>query len=172
MNNTWKYITLALLIICLILSFFLYKASRTSLALNQMSLNDVDQEDPNYKKAQDPTMAKDLNDYFYKNPTKIRFLEDLYDFDTVTNGVNITKEVKYINEGSQPYFITDIKVSCGCTIPSYEKEPVKPYDTGIVKVEFKSASKNGFVMNKLSLYGNTETPEKSVYFKVYVKDKK
>jgi hypothetical protein len=172
MNNTWKYIAAALCIVCLILAYFLYKVSQPKLALNQMSINEVDREDIDYKNKQNPAMAKDLNDYFYKNPTQIRFLQDLYDFDTVNNGVDIRREIKYINLGTQPYFITDIKVSCGCTIPSYDKEPVKPNDTGVVKVEFKSASKSGFVMNKLSLYGNTDIPEKSVYFKVYVKDKK
>lgn len=169
MNNTWKIISIGLFIACLGLAFMLYKSTSIGLKSNQMSLDDIDQDDIDYKNKQNPQMAADMNDYFFKNQTKIRFLQDLYDYDTVKKGTNIIREIKYINEGTNPYFITDIKVSCGCTVPSYNKEPVKPNDTGVVKIEFKSATKEGFVMNKLSLYGNVEKNETSVYFKVYVK---
>lgn len=169
MKNTWKILSIILLFTCIGLAFMLYRSMQPKLAQNQLSLDEIDQEDIDYKNKQNPHMTKDLNDYFYKNQTKIRFLQDLYDYDTVKKGIDIVREIKYINEGEYPYFITDIKVSCGCTIPSYDKEPVKPKDTGVVKIEFKSGSKDGFVMNKLSLFGNVENNEKAVYFKVFVK---
>ena len=113
--------------------------------------------------------APDNNDYFFQNPTTIQFLENEYDLDTIPIGKVITRDIKFINTGKNPYFITDIKVSCGCTIPSYDNRPIAAGDTGSVKIEYNSAKKNGFNMNKLSVYGNTEPTEKSVYFKVFVK---
>lgn len=172
MNHFWKIATVLLFILCIGMGYMLYKAKSNELKINQMSLNDIDREAYEYKKKQDPSMAKDLNDFFYKNQTSIRFLQDLYDFDTVMKGNDIRREIKFINTGMHPFFITDLKVSCGCTIPTYKKEPIKPNDTGMISVEFKSATKDGFVMNKLTVHGNVETNEKSTYFKVYVKEKK
>ena len=47
---------------------------------NEISLKDIDKESFEYKKKQNPSYAKDLNDYFYKNPTSIEFLKDVYNF--------------------------------------------------------------------------------------------
>lgn len=170
MTHFWKISTAILLMICAILLYkYYYKEIKNS--NNSLSLSDIDKENFDYKKKKDPIFSKDLNDYFFKNPTSVHFLENLYDFDTIPEGKSVFHNIKYVNTGKNPYFITDIKVTCGCTIPSYDKEPVKSGDTGVVKVQFNSDKKSGYNMNKLSIFGNTEPSEKSVYFQVYVTPK-
>lgn len=168
MQNFWKFLSLALLCLSLALVYYLYSTRKPKLNPNEISLKDFDRDNFEYRKKQNAQYSKDLNDYFYKNQTSIRFLKDLYDFDTIREGQNIIENIQYINEGQQPFFITEVKVTCGCTIPSYDKKPVNPKDTGLIQVEFKSKGKEGFVMNKLAVYGNIEGGEKAAYFKVYV----
>lgn len=167
MNQFWKISTVVLFCICIALGYYVLTGKK-SLHSNEISLNDVNQDDFKYRQKQNPTYSKDLNDYFFKNQTKIRFLKDLYDFDSIKQGRDIQQNIYYVNEGSQPFFITDVKVSCGCTVPSYDKKPVMPKDTGFFQIAFKSKGKEGFVMNKLAVHGNVENGEKSVYFKIYV----
>lgn len=167
-HNIWKITTLILLIVSLTLAYLLWqKTEKTS--GNTISLTEINKEDLEYKKKQNPNFSAANNDYFFQNPTTIKFLSDEYNFDTIPVNKIIVRDIRFINNGKHPYFITDIKVSCGCTIPSYDNRPIAPGDTGTVKIEYNSAKKNGFNMNKLSLYGNTEPTERAVYFKVFVK---
>ncbi len=168
MQNFWKYLSIGLLCLSLSLAYYLYSSRKPKLKSNEISLKDIDKDNFEYRKKQNPQYSKDLNDYFYKNQTSIRFLKDLYDFDTVKEGNNIIEDIRYINEGQEPFFITEVKVTCGCTIPSYDKKPVNAKDTGTIRVEFRSKGKEGFVMNKLAVYGNIEGNEKAAYFKAYV----
>lgn len=169
MQNIWKFTTVVLLIACLAMVFYLFKGKSSleesgTISTDEININDVD-----YKQKQNPNFFVANNDYFFQNPTTIQFLSDEYNFDTISVNKIIERNIRYINTGKNPYFIKDIKVSCGCTIPSYDNKPIAPGDTGSVKIEYNSAKKNGFNMNKLSLYGNTEPSERSVYFKVFVK---
>ena len=169
MQNIWKITTVVLLIACLAMAYYLFKDKSSVQESGTLSLSEVSQSDFEDNKKKNPMFAPDNNDYFFQNPTTIQFLENEYDLDTIPIGKVITRDIKFINTGKNPYFITDIKVSCGCTIPSYDNRPIAAGDTGSVKIEYNSAKKNGFNMNKLSVYGNTEPTEKSVYFKVFVK---
>lgn len=170
MNHFWKFTSITLLVACMTLAYFLFKSKNTSLDNGMVSISEKAHQEFELKKKQNPMYAVDNNDYFFNNPTTIEFMQNEYDFDTIPVDKKITREVKFINTGKNPYFITDIKVSCGCTIPSYDNRPIAPGDTGAVKIEYNSAKKSGFNMNKLSVYGNTEPQEKAIYFKVFVKN--
>lgn len=168
-NYIWKITTLILLVVSLGLAYLLWQKTEKANGNNTISLSELNKEDFEYKKKQNPSYSADNNDYFFQNPTTIQFLSDEYNFDTIPVNRTIVRSIQYVNTGKSPYFITDIKVSCGCTIPSYDNRPIAPGDTGTVKIEYNSAKKNGFNMNKLSLFGNTEPTERAVYFKVFVK---
>jgi len=168
MNQYWKYLAIIVTGICIGMGYYIYQITHKPLASNELNINTIDKESLSYNKKTNPQYAKDVNDYFYNTQTKIRFLQDIYDFDTIKQGTDLVRDIEFVNEGDNPYFITDIKASCGCTVPSYEKEPVSPGKKGKIKIEFQSKGKEGFVMNKLAVHGNVEGGEKFCYFKIYV----
>src|SRR5476649_284809 len=51
---------------------------------------------------------------------------DVHDFGTIKQGDNGTCEFKFTNTGKTPVTITNAKGSCGCTVPDWPKEPIKP----------------------------------------------
>lgn len=57
------------------------------------------------------------------------------------------------NTGNYPLIITDIKTSCGCTIPSWDKQPIPPGKKTKIKVEVKPDA-IGFFNKTISVYGN------------------
>lgn len=64
-----------------------------------------------------------------------------YNFGTIKQGEVVTREYKFKNTGKEPLIINNAVGSCGCTVPDYPKEPIKPNGTGIIKVTFNSAGK-------------------------------
>jgi hypothetical protein len=66
-----------------------------------------------------------------------------YNFGAIKQGESVTHEFKFKNTGREPLIINNAVGSCGCTVPDYPKEPIKPNGTGTIKVTFNSAGKMG-----------------------------
>ena len=64
----------------------------------------------------------------------------------------------FINDGSEPMIISNAKGSCGCTVPSWPKEPIPPKGTGEINVKFNSKNKKGTQNKTVTLTANTTPP--------------
>ena len=60
--------------------------------------------------------------------------------------------------------ISEVKPSCGCTVPDYTKTSIKPGATGEIKVTFDSKGKSGNVSKTVTVTMNTETPTETLKF--------
>ncbi|AFL83183.1 Protein of unknown function (DUF1573) [Belliella baltica DSM 15883] len=83
------------------------------------------------------------------------FEEVEYDFGTIAEGKIVEHVFNFVNEGQAPLVISNVTASCGCTTPDYTKTPVKPGETGFVKVAFNSTGKPGTQAPTVSIQANT-----------------
>ncbi|MCH2043678.1 MAG: DUF1573 domain-containing protein [Saprospiraceae bacterium] len=60
----------------------------------------------------------------------------VWNYGKIAKGSNGVRIFKYTNTGSAPLMITNAKGSCGCTVPSYSKEPLLPGETAEIKVKY------------------------------------
>jgi hypothetical protein len=86
----------------------------------------------------------------------IEFEKNSHDFGTVNEGGPITYEFKFTNKGKVPLTITNVKASCGCTTPSWTKEPVQPGKTGFITAQYNTANRPGPFNKTLTVMANTE----------------
>jgi len=73
--------------------------------------------------------------------TKIDFAENVFDFGEVMDGEKVKHEYKFTNTGDEPLIISNAKGSCGCTVPSWPREPIPPGEEGVIMVQFDSKNK-------------------------------
>ena len=59
------------------------------------------------------------------------------------------------NTGDKPLLINTVDASCGCTVPLWEKQPVKPGDSTIIDVEVTPES-IGYFHKTITVYCNVE----------------
>jgi hypothetical protein len=78
-----------------------------------------------------------------QNGPVMKFDEMEYNFGTIKQGESVTHEFRFKNTGKEPLLINNAVGSCGCTVPDYPKEPIKPNTSGVIKVTFNSAGKSG-----------------------------
>lgn len=66
--------------------------------------------------------------------------------------------VNYIftNKGQKPLVIYKVKASCGCTIPTWPKAPIKPGEKSLIKVEFYTERQKGVFMKTLFVESNSK----------------
>lgn len=46
---------------------------------------------------------------------------------------------EFTNTGDAPLIVTNVRSTCGCTVPSKPKEPIMPGKTGIIEVKYNMA---------------------------------
>lgn len=84
------------------------------------------------------------------------FGDKVYDFGTVSEGEEVMHTYTFTNTGEAPLVIQSASASCGCTVPSYSKEPVPVGGKGEIQVKFNSANRSG-VQNKIvTITANTQ----------------
>jgi hypothetical protein len=65
-----------------------------------------------------------------------------HNFGEVVLGSKVEHIYKFTNTGTEPLIITNVVVSCGCTLPkSWPRDPVMPGDTGELIIAFDSSAK-------------------------------
>ena len=57
-------------------------------------------------------------------------------FGVVKRGELVKLEYDFTNIGNEPLIITDAEVSCSCTSVDYPKQPISPYQSGKIIVNF------------------------------------
>ncbi len=87
--------------------------------------------------------------------TNITFKETTFDYGKVKDGDVVKHAYKFTNSGKEPLIISDAKGSCGCTVPTWPKDPIAPGGTGEIMVEFSSKGKLGPQSKKVTLTANT-----------------
>lgn len=72
-----------------------------------------------------------------QNGAKIEFKEETINYGEVYKGVDSGKRTfEFTNTGNEPLIIKDAKSSCGCTVPSFPKNPIPPGGKEKIEVQY------------------------------------
>ena len=72
---------------------------------------------------------------------EIKFEKTSHDFGTFPETEKVTCTFKFTNTGDNLLVIHQAIASCGCTVPQYSKEPIKPGESGEIVVTYNGAGK-------------------------------
>jgi len=99
----------------------------------------------------------------------ISFDKTLHDFGEIQNGTAVETVFSYTNSGRSPLVVTDIKSTCGCTVPQgWSKEPLMPGESSQFSVKFNGKGANK-VSKTITLTTNTEKGREQVRITAFVK---
>ena len=73
-----------------------------------------------------------------QNGPEIEFEKVVHDYGDVPYNGNGECEFRFTNTGNEPLLVQKPKSSCGCTIPSWPKEPILPGESEIIKVNYRT----------------------------------
>ncbi|MBU3822702.1 DUF1573 domain-containing protein [Flavobacteriaceae bacterium XHP0103] len=99
----------------------------------------------------------------------LQFEETLHDFGEIAANTPVETVFNYTNVGDAPLVITDIKSSCGCTVPEdWSREPLAKGESGHFTVKFNGSGSNT-VSKTITVTANTEKGTETVQIKAFVK---
>lgn len=95
----------------------------------------------------------------------ITFDKTTIDYGTIKKGSDGNREFVVKNIGDKPLIITNVKPACGCTTPTWTKEPIAPGKTGVIKVWYDTKIVNPFT-KLIEVFSNDPNSSRTV---VYIK---
>lgn len=101
------------------------------------------------------TAAEDGSSVDQSELPHFEFVEKVKDFGQITQGEIVSTSFRFKNVGQSDLLISSAQGSCGCTVPEWPKEPIKPGEEGVIDVTFDSNGKKGMQNKTITLVANT-----------------
>ncbi len=90
------------------------------------------------------------------------------DYGTIEKGADPLRKFKFTNTGNEPLIIKTAKGSCGCTVPTYPKEPIMPGESSVIEVRYDT-QREGVFTKTVTLTTNEATDTRMLTIKGEVK---
>lgn len=119
-------------------------------------------------------MALTIGTAVAQKPAEIRFDKLTHNFGTFSEKNPVVScEFIFSNIGEQPLVINQAVASCGCTVPEYTKEPVKPGEKGVIKVTYNGTGKfPGHFKKSITVRTNGAVEQTRLYIEGTMEEKK
>jgi len=88
----------------------------------------------------------------------LSFEKDFHDFGKLISGEQVTYSFKFKNTGKSLLIISNVSTSCGCTVSSFPKQPIKPGEGATIDVSFDSEGRHGLQSKTITVFSNTQPP--------------
>jgi hypothetical protein len=99
-----------------------------------------------------------------ENAGVLSFETSEIDYGTINQNADGERTFKFTNTGDAPIVITQVKTSCGCTVPSYSKTPILSGESSEIKVKY-ATNRIGVFKKTITVISNASEPTKILYIK-------
>tara|TARA_B100000809_G_C15102096_1_gene517315 strand:+ start:572 stop:979 length:408 start_codon:yes stop_codon:yes gene_type:complete len=106
-------------------------------------------------------------DNFDMKVAVIKFKTEIVDYGTITQNSDGTRLFSFTNTGDAPLLITNVKTSCGCTVPSYSKTAILPGEAGELNIKYDTKRLGAFTKT-VTVTSNSEGGNKILKIKGHI----
>lgn len=103
---------------------------------------------------------------------EISFQTTVHEFGTIIEGTQATVDFEFVNKGDAPLVLSNVSASCGCTIPTWPKEPIMPGQTGKITAVYNSTGRVGSFTKSITVTSNAKNGTLILTIKGVVEAKK
>lgn len=95
---------------------------------------------------------------------KMSFEKEKYNFGNIKEDAGkVSHKFVFTNLGAEPIVITNVNSSCGCTTPSWSREPVPPGGKGFINAVFDPSGRKGKFHKTITIRYNESTNPKILH---------
>jgi len=87
------------------------------------------------------------------NAPVFEFASKTVDYGEIAHNADGVRTLKFKNVGKSPLIISNVKGSCGCTVPSAPKEPIMPGKEGEITVKY-ATNRVGAFSKTVTIFSN------------------
>ena len=102
---------------------------------------------------------------------EFKFKEETHDYGEVPEGPLAEYDFEFKNVGKKPIVINDAHGSCGCTVPTWPREPILPKQKGVIHVSYTTNGRQGPIMKDVTINSNAKQQPMVLHIRGTVKPK-
>ncbi|MDA3883800.1 MAG: DUF1573 domain-containing protein [Bacteroidales bacterium] len=87
------------------------------------------------------------------NTDSLVFDHIVYDYGTISQGSDGACQFTLTNNGDNPIILSNVKASCGCTIPTWPRTPINPGESAVIDVKYDT-KRIGRFNKAITVYSN------------------
>lgn len=92
---------------------------------------------------------------FAQQKPGMAFEKTEHNFGTIKEEIGaVTTQFEFTNTGNSPLIIRRVSASCGCTTPSYSREPILPGKKGMITARYSTTARPGTFNKSITVYTN------------------
>lgn len=99
----------------------------------------------------------------------ISFEYTVYDYGIIEKNGDGMCEFVFKNTGKEDLVLTNVRSSCGCTVPEWPKEPIPKKKTAVIKVKYDT-NRTGTINKSVTVESNAENNRVVLQIKGRVND--
>lgn len=88
---------------------------------------------------------------------KISFKSDTIDYGQIEKGGDGLRVFEFTNSGNEPLIISDVKSTCGCTVPKKPEGPIAPGAKSSIEIKYDT-NRVGPIRKTVTVYSNAAEP--------------
>ena len=92
----------------------------------------------------------------------LTFSEKIFNFGEITQNDVVEHVFTFENTGSTTLILTQVKTTCGCTVPSWPREPIASGETSEITVRFNSRGKSGMQNKIITIISNAQNATEKI----------
>ena len=95
---------------------------------------------------------------------EISFKSETVNYGEIAKGSDGVRVFTFTNTGNAPLIISEVKSSCGCTVPEKPDGPIAPGESNTIQVKYDT-NRVGPIRKTITVYSNAENPIKALKIK-------
>lgn len=142
----------------LLLAVFVFAAFTVSAQVSSSGKSDADKKEMVQKRQQEQQQLKTeqaATQAENPNAPVIKFDKTVHDYGTMQQHGDGKCEFKFTNEGKEPLILSNVRSSCGCTVPTWPRQPVLPGQSEVIKVKYDT-KRIGMINKSIHVYSNSK----------------
>jgi hypothetical protein len=90
------------------------------------------------------------------NAPDIVFNKLVHNYGEITQNDDGRCEFTFKNEGKEPLILSNVRSSCGCTVPEWPRQPILPGESEVIKVKYDT-KRVGPINKNVQVFSNAKT---------------
>lgn len=90
------------------------------------------------------------------NAPDIVFDKIVHNYGDINQNDDGSCEFTFKNEGKEPLILSNVRSSCGCTVPEWPRQPILPGESEVIKVKYDT-KRIGPINKNVQVYSNAKT---------------
>ena len=87
----------------------------------------------------------------------IKFESIIHDYGTIYQATDGNCTFTFKNEGDEPLILSNVRSSCGCTVPNWPKDPILPGQSNAIHVTYDT-KRLGIISKQITVVSNATEP--------------